>query len=329
MSFMVAYTQRSNHTVSEQTAAAGAGDEWTPPTGVNSDATSGSPSLTVFKNSVYAAWNQDGQLSISAYNPNGIPKWPSPTQPNGASNLEDGPALSAFTLAGVSSLVCVYRNGKSLYYTKSADGITWDFPQQITVSGRPAVQASEYPALCQFNNLLYCFHQGSDAQHSSNGQIWYCTWNGTSWTQHLQITTKGDYFMTSGPAAVEWQGQLWVYHQGVRGNGELWVTRSTDGTTWSADDRVSWTDQTNNLVYAHISAGPAVAVLDDTHHYICYQGPHNNGELWYLTCTEYAAGQWAYDFDKTEPHRIGWHDANGNQLWAVIDGSPALIWGAP
>jgi hypothetical protein len=75
---------------------------------------------------------------------------------------------------------------------------------------------------------LYVFHQGRGLPGPGE-QLWYFTYDGTTWTPDQQIQ---NLWLSESPSAVVWKGGIAVFHQGQNENGQVWYTYSPDGRQW-------------------------------------------------------------------------------------------------
>jgi hypothetical protein len=51
------------------------------------------------------------------------------------------------------------------------------------------------PSAAVFSSKLYVFHQG----YHDNGELWYCTYDGSTWSGDQQVSNVG---MSDSPSAV-------------------------------------------------------------------------------------------------------------------------------
>jgi len=56
-------------------------------------------------------------------------------------------------------------------------------------------------------STLYVFHQGG----SNDGQLWYFSFDGTTWHNDTQVKNLG---MSNSPSAADYNGTIYVFHQG-------------------------------------------------------------------------------------------------------------------
>jgi hypothetical protein len=177
---------------------------------------------------------------------------------------------------GISVLHQGFADSGDLWYSYSPDGQHWggdtpwgqpNFPVQgLGISGSPSAVV--------YNDLLYVFHQGANA----NGQLWYSYYDGTTWSQDKQIQGVG---MSGSPSAVVWRGGISVFHQGGQGlnfSGDLWYTYSPDGQHWGGD--TPWGQQNPPELGLGITGSPSAVVYNDLL-YVFHQGANANGSLWY------------------------------------------------
>jgi hypothetical protein len=125
---------------------------------------------------------------------------------------------------------------------------------------------SAAPSAVYYNGKLYVFHQGE----SNDGQLWYTTFDGTTWSGDTKVPNVG---MSAAPSAVAYNGQIYVFHQGVANDGQLWYT-VYNGSNWIMPDT-----QIQNL---GLSGSPS-AVDFGGGISLFHQGEGNNGQVWYTS----------------------------------------------
>jgi hypothetical protein len=124
--------------------------------------------------------------------------------------------------------IAVFHQGQKengqVWYTYSPDGRQWGTTQTDAKVPLDAGMSGS-PSAVVYNGILYVFHQGQ----KENGQLWYFTYDGTTWTADQQIQHVG---MSESPSAVAWKGGIAVFHQGSHQSAEVWYTYSPDGRSW-------------------------------------------------------------------------------------------------
>ncbi len=194
----------------------------------------------------------------------------------------------------------------TLYYN-IYDGVLWQGDTQV-----PATGMSEGPSVVAYNGRLYCFHQGS----GDNGQLWYNILNADTWAGDAQVSNTG---MSKSPSAVVFNGQIYCFHQGSGENGQLWynifrhqprLARRQPGARYRHQQVArrcclqwptvllssglgpeqpalvqcfrrhrSWLGD-RQVPGSALSKSPSAAVIDGLL-YCFYQGPYENGGLYY------------------------------------------------
>ena len=136
---------------------------------------------------------------------------------------------------GISVLHQGFADSGDLWYSYSPDGQHWggdtpwgqpNFPVQgLGISGSPSAVV--------YNDLLYVFHQGANA----NGSLWYSQFNGDFWTPDTPIRYAN---MSASPSAVLWEGGISVFFQGGGDDGILWYVYSPDGAYQNFGAPTGW-----------------------------------------------------------------------------------------
>jgi len=167
----------------------------------------------------------------------------------------------------VASALAVYQNklycahldttsDAQLQYTRF-NGMSWAKATQI------GGQAGAGPALAVYQDKLYCAHRGP----SKDARIWFTSFDGKAWATDTPIPIPNCETEVI-PALAVYQDKLYCAH---RGNDAYVRCTTFDGTSWSADNRIS---------DIPTASGPALAVYQDKL-YCVYRGAANN--LRYLT----------------------------------------------
>ncbi|KAJ3289657.1 hypothetical protein HK104_007317 [Borealophlyctis nickersoniae] len=173
-------------------------------------------------------------------------------------------------------------NGAVTFDNKPLDGGSWAavkttwalvkplLGEDFTKADGPYGPGSSYrhlvtPLSIPTEPLLYVFHQDGVRK----GEIWYSTFNGTSWSSDQKVE---DYKMASGtsPSLVFYKEYLYCIHQGS-GGGDLWYTPFSS-TKWNMDTLL--TDGTK------MSQSASPVVYNDNI-YVFHQGSGRNGDVWY------------------------------------------------
>lgn len=131
--------------------------------------------------------------------------------------------------------------------------------------GATSFGMSDSPALAVYSGKLYLAYQGS----GNNGQAFYHTFDGTSWSDVNLIPDCG---MTASPALAVYRKKLYLAHQNYGNGGQIWY-KTFNGTTWTADTLIR---------SSGIGGSPALAVYKDKL-YLAHQGYNNSGQIWYTT----------------------------------------------
>ncbi len=111
------------------------------------------------------------------------------------------------------------RKGDWLWHT-AFDGQEWK-NDVLCPSAEDAYGInSEFPAVVEYGNRLFCIRQGRDSSY-----LWCGVHGGRGWSQDQQLGINGNTFCTTGaPALVVFNGTLYCFHQERDDRGWLWMT---------------------------------------------------------------------------------------------------------
>lgn len=168
------------------------------------------------------------------------------------------------------------------------DGTSWSDDVRLAPTSDPTNYYGTYgpPALCVFNNTLYCFRSG-DPRTGDPATVWCFTYNHDSsghgtYSPDVQLSPTNDpdnlYGAGSPPSAVTYRGKMYCARQS-RSGPEIWIF-SYDGNTWSADLMLGPTSRPD-IKYG-TTTGPSLIVRNDKL-WLFHDGTHYDGYLWYAT----------------------------------------------
>lgn len=260
---------------------------WAGNTHVRNAGVTTSPALASF-GGVWCARNVNNAILVDVYDP--LTKtWAGDSQIDGAW-IAQSPAL-ALTPQG-NRLVCLYQalgiggddEGKDtgrLFYSFYNPSGTWSTPANAlkATTGDAAVMTLS-PTLCVFNGTLYCLFQGPNF----DGNLWYTTSPDgiSSWTKPQQAKTSSGAAvrLSFAPSAVVRDRTLYCFMQGEGPGADLEYTTTTDGTTWTENQRV--TPQDGKVL---MSESPSAVVVGSTI-YVFHHGVALDPGLWYTTSSD-------------------------------------------
>lgn len=203
----------------------------------NSSCKEGGVALTVFNDTLYAAWvdhNQDDEKFQIASSADGV-TWTTLPDPmaNGANGGNNGnaPALMAFN--GQLYLAWSGYDNNGIYLSTSSDPAnTNSWSNQVMINGSSSTKYGA-PTLAVFNNQLYvawCSHD-EDPSGSRDTMV-YCNWmteSGIWQPSFQQVFGPGTY--ENSPSLCPYNDQLWAAWFGYDYNGVYHNT--SNGSSWS------------------------------------------------------------------------------------------------
>ena len=135
---------------------------------------------------------------------------------------ESGCAVAVFN----EELHMVYQSGNSndIYHRIfNKDTNAW------RTSINPAASTKDTPALVAYGTDLLLVHRGDGDEF-----IWYCTYNGNSWTKEQQIPGM---YSSMGPGLAVFGNEVFMVHRSNKSNGELYYS-IYNGSSWSPDAHI-------------------------------------------------------------------------------------------
>ena len=93
----------------------------------------------------------------------------------------------------------------------------------------PAASTKDTPALVAYGTDLLLVHRGDGDEF-----IWYCTYNGNSWTKEQQIPGM---YSSMGPGLAVFGNEVFMVHRSNKSNGELYYS-IYNGSSWSPDAHI-------------------------------------------------------------------------------------------
>lgn len=256
------------------------GNAWSSNTQVSGVAMSDSPSAVVFTppnasaGEIYVFYydpSNNGQLNYAIFNGS---SWTTPQTVSGVS-ISSSP--SAMVINGVLYVAYEGSTAGDFFYV-SFDGTSWSQATQIG-----PLFLSNSPSVLTFNDNLYCFMQGfgsaSILAESGNGQLWFAASNGNYWSWN---TLVDNVTISGSPSSTVFDSKAMVFYQGGGNSGQLFSS-AYDGA-WADQIQVVPQGQSTNV--AIMSCSPSATVFTPSgastaELYVFYQGPGNNGKLWY------------------------------------------------
>jgi YVTN family beta-propeller protein len=207
------------------------------------------PALCEFGGRLYAAWQgrygtfHDPQTLLYA-STDGT-NWTEPQQfpiaPLPCAFSTHSPALAAYD----GRLYVAYKHshngkeGQELYFSSSADGMSWT-ARQLIAGGRSTVG----PALAPYAGCLYAAWKAG-TETPQDQQLWWSAFDGQNWSTIAEISSG---FSGVGPGLADYQDSLYAIYKGeqlfqldpVRGpirdaDSLSYLTLTSPATTWSAD----------------------------------------------------------------------------------------------
>jgi hypothetical protein len=190
-----------------------------------------SPSLTVFNNTLYCAYQGsyfDHKIKYVTrdLNNNG---WSEELVIPGAGGFYS-PSLAVFNNA----LYCAYHgnnkdNGdKRVRYVATVDGIDWS--EELVV---PGIGLSFSPSLAVFNNTLYCAYHGKNCDQKLR---YISTYDGVNWSGESVVPDVGIFY---SPSLAVFNSTLYCAYQGSNNDRTLTYVSTHDGINWSEEFVVS------------------------------------------------------------------------------------------
>jgi len=196
--------------------------------------TSSSPSLAVFKDLLYMAWNGFGKDQSIYWSSFDGTKWERPQKMSGVGSSA-GPSIATFN-----KLLYMAWNGDTndtaIYWSCFNGGTGWA-PQQ-RVGG---VGTSGRPSLATLNNLLYMAWRGTGDDEG----VYWSSFNGTAWATQQNIAGIGT---SAGPSLAPFQNSLYLAWNGAGIDQSIYWS-SFDGTKWETQQKMSGVGS---------SAGPSI-----------------------------------------------------------------------
>ncbi|MBP6952115.1 MAG: hypothetical protein KBD36_03595 [Alphaproteobacteria bacterium] len=190
-----------------------------------------SPSLAVFSNILYCAYQgsrfdhrlryvtRDLRNSTIDLNSNG---WSEELVVPGV-RIFYSPSLAAFNNA----LYCAYHGSdedKHVRYVSTIDGINWC--EELV---GPGVGLSLSPSLAVFNNTLYCAYQGKNCDQKLR---YISTHDGINWSEESVVPGARIY---SSPSLAVFNNALYCAYQGSTHDHKLAYVSTYDGINWSGE----------------------------------------------------------------------------------------------
>lgn len=261
------------------------GNGWSSNTQVSGVNISDSPSAVVFtppngSADIYVFYNDpsnNGQLNYTIFNGS---SWTAAQTVPGVS-ISSSP--SAMVIGGV--LYVAYKGSGDFFYV-SFDGTSWSQATQIG-----ALFLSNSPSVLTFDDKLYCFMQGLGTStlppglsQNGNGELWFAASNGNYWSWN---TLVDNVTISGSPSSTVFDSQAFVFYQGGGTNGQLWY--SAYDSDWVAQAQLIPEGQSASA--AIMSCSPSTTVFTPSgasaaELYVFYQGPGNNGMLWYSVSSD-------------------------------------------
>ena len=205
------------------------GSSWAPQATIPGVASAIGPALAGFGNKLYAAWRGsdiDEQLYYSSFD--GSSWAPQATIPDVASAI--GPALAGFG----NKLYAAWKGSgtnEQLWYT-SFDGSSW--APQATI---PDVASEIGPTLrVGSGGRLYAAWKGSDDYDQLNDQLWYTSFDGSSWAPQATIPgTDGSSGSLVGASLAVFDNKLYAaWRTTANARQEQLDYSSFDGSSWAS-----------------------------------------------------------------------------------------------
>jgi hypothetical protein len=218
---------------------------------------------------LFAAWaDSDEQLWYSTFDGS---SWAAPAQIPGHSSV--GPSLAA----GQSGLYAAWKGSdgdQGLYYS-SYDGSSWAPQAQISGVASPVGPSLAVAEEFAVDPPLYAAWAGTD----SDEQLWYSSFDGSSWAAQAQIlgeSSVGPSLAWFAPANAD--GLLYAAWTGSDGDQQLYYS-SFDGSNWAPQAQIS----------GESSIGPSLATFNGLL-YAVWQGSGGDQQLWY---SSFDGSSWA------------------------------------
>ncbi len=205
------------------------GSSWSAPATIPGVGSSWGPSLCEFNGRLYAAWKGSGtdkQLWYTSFD--GSCWAPQATIPGAASAI--GPALAGFG----NKLYAAWKGSgtnEQLWYT-SFDGSSW--APQATI---PDVASEIGPTLrVGSGGRLYAAWKGSDDYDRLNDQLWYTSFDGSSWAPQATIPgTDGSSGSLVGASLAVFDNKLYAAWRTTANAGQEQLDYSSfDGSSWAS-----------------------------------------------------------------------------------------------
>jgi len=206
------------------------------------------PSITATKdNKIWVAWRTDEtgnyEIFYKIYTVS-TGQWTSDTQLTFNPNIDLGPAI----LQTLDNRIWVFwasnRAGNyEIFYTVTSDyGVSWSTETQVTDDPRKDVS----PAIVQASDgKIWLVWSRQTAP--SNEDLFYKTYDGTSWSVDAQLTTNNN--LDQLPSVIQAKdGNIWVFWSQYMPDThtQICYTKSFDGSTWSSETQLT-TDPKDNL----------------------------------------------------------------------------------
>ena len=207
------------------------GSSWAPQATIPGAASAIGPALAGFGNKLYAAWRGSGFGSDQGlyYSSFDGSSWaPRATIPGAASAI--GPALAGFG----NKLYAAWKGSgtnEQLWYT-SFDGSSW--APQATI---PDVASEIGPTLrVGSGGRLYAVWKGSDDYDQLNDQLWYTSFDGSSWAPQATIPgTDGSSGSLVGASLAVFDNKLYAAWRTPANAGQEQLDYSSfDGSSWAS-----------------------------------------------------------------------------------------------
>ena len=202
------------------------GSSWAPPAQIPGESSVG-PSLAVGPGgTLYAAWKGSGSDETLWYSSFNGSSWAPQAQiPGAASSV--GPSLAAFQ----DPLYAAWKGSGSdetLWYS-SFNGSSWAPQAQIPGTASPVGPSLAVAEEFAVDPPLYAAWAGTD----SDQQLWYSSFNGSSWAAQAQIPGESSV----GPSLAAFNGLLYAVWLGSDGDQRLWYS-SFNGSSWAPQAQI-------------------------------------------------------------------------------------------
>jgi len=208
----------------------------------------------------------DDEIFYKVYNMK-TGKWTNDTQLTSHPNYDVGPSILQTSDGKIWVFWTTNRVGNyEIFYTTTSDnGASWSTETPATTDPRSDVS----PAVAQASDGKIWLVWSRKAA-TGNQDIYYKTYNGTSWSDDVQLTTHTNLDET--PAVMQAKdGKIWVFWSRSMPDAltQIWY-KSFDGSSWSSETQLT-TEEKDNM-------DPAAFVEQDGTIWVMWQSKEQTGQ---------------------------------------------------